>query len=361
MIPGLVTPCTGTWYNISAIPSATGFVPGCGQEVQATSGRTTTAARIRLEVGGSITGTIRDTRGQPLAGIQVFAESDSDFRTGRTAADGTYALRGLLGGTYTVCARNDGNATGGRSAAGWVERCRATEPGTDPARDKVVVERGTVTAGADLSLPFGAAIEGRVTNDRGLGLGLVDVQVIGFGSSGTVLTFVTTDQDGRYRIDNLPAGQLAVCFDNDRRREELDLRDSGALDACWKNVNGEFVEGTVTPVTTVAGRTTSGISPVLRTGGAVAGKVTTPGGDPMGLVGVLATDVTGKQVHSLTGPDGRYQFIGLTPGAATICFDPPGISGSKCWKDVEVDGTPTPVTVTAGVVTRNISAVLDAD
>ncbi len=73
-------------------------------EVAVTAGTTTRDVDARLEAGGRIAGTVTDPAGNPVPGarVKILDAAGNEIAATDTAADGTYALRGLRAGTYRV-------------------------------------------------------------------------------------------------------------------------------------------------------------------------------------------------------------------------------------------------------------------
>jgi protocatechuate 3,4-dioxygenase beta subunit len=100
----------GRWvmYGIGDSTEATTILSDCGREVYAEDtrigvttygGREVDTGDTVLRLAGSISGRAVDEFGAPLEGL--CAETDS-YHFGRTASDGTYRIRGLLPGQYSV-------------------------------------------------------------------------------------------------------------------------------------------------------------------------------------------------------------------------------------------------------------------
>jgi sugar lactone lactonase YvrE len=197
------------------------FLVFCGIALN-TTGQGSEAAFLRhssdsLASTGTITGTVTDESGNPIAGMGVGAgnydsvvncEGFGEFWAG-TDADGSYGLD-VPAGTYLVFINSHGEPGNHVPEAysevnSWSE-IAATTP--------VTVAAGQTVTGVNFSLPAGFTVSGRLVDDQGqpvLGAGgnIQDpYQDIEFGCA---LGFGSSDTDGTFRI-NVPAGIYDLSF-----------------------------------------------------------------------------------------------------------------------------------------------------
>jgi len=278
--------------------------------------------------------------------VRVYADgtappggSNLNFTAGQTAANlviapvganGKVALRNLSGGTVHFIA----------DLSGWF----AESPGQVTG---VTGISGTVTdAGGALS---------------GVERFLVTLTSASIGGSGQAIAFA----DGMYSTSGLPpAADYVVCFSA--------FGDVGYAEECFDN---QPITGTPTPVAVTSGAMTTGIDAALTTWGSISGTVTEAGGQQHGPanVAVLISSVsTGASEISTTAADGSHSSNGL-PSASdyAVCFfsasntaggstDMTGYA-NQCYLNQPISGgTPTPVTVTAGVDIAGINPALSA-
>ncbi len=140
--------------------------------VPLTVGSTTSLINASLIAAGAISGTVTDTRSDPLqtAVVQIWTTSAAPgvVAVASTASDGTYAVAGLAAGTYNVCF--EGNyATGGSSTTGYVEQCYrgVTWDGYSSGpigATGVTVAAGAIASNIDASLSSGGVVTGTVTD-----------------------------------------------------------------------------------------------------------------------------------------------------------------------------------------------------
>ncbi|MFH1216152.1 MAG: carboxypeptidase regulatory-like domain-containing protein [Pseudomonadota bacterium] len=170
--------------------------------VSVTGGVVTGGVNAGLMSAGSISGTITaDDTGQPLAGVQVFAESDEgDWGYAFTDANGNYTITGLGTGDYRVWIYgNDDNYIGEYydNASSWNDATL------------VSVATGVETGGVNAGLSLGGAIAGTVTADD-TGLPLADVYVYAESDENGWGEGEYADENGNYTITGLPPGDYRV-------------------------------------------------------------------------------------------------------------------------------------------------------
>ena len=253
--------------------------------------------KVELAAGVSITGRVVDGRGQPVAGVDVFALTGEDadmpmlrwVLPGRepattTAADGAFVVadRGA-GERVTVAARRAGYTAA--SVAGVVA----------PNEEPVVI-----------TLREASALRGRVVDTRGEPVASARVELMversggGMSFRGSAGVTVTRD-DGRFELEDVEPGTV-----------RLTVRADGYL---------ELARG---GVEVPAGRDLEGVELVLQPGAVVEGVVTTPDGAPaIGARVGVASEGEGGMMRSFflgvaSDGDGRYRLSGVEPGRRTV-------------------------------------------
>lgn len=176
---------------------------------------------------GTISGTVTDDQGAPLAGVSIGA-GDYDQMVGcqlapygdQTAGDGSYSLE-VPAGSYLVFA-NSHDHTGGYipqaydGVSSWTDIHQA---------QRVEVGEGQMVTGVDMSLATGFTLSGRLVDDGGQ-------PVLGVGSTirdpdrgiefGCALGFGSSDVDGTFRV-NLPAGSYDLEMGGKTVRYQLEV------------------------------------------------------------------------------------------------------------------------------------------
>lgn len=86
------------------------YFPDQKQNVNVAVGTPVTGLNFSLVKGGIITGAVTDGSGNPVEGVQVSANSEQGFfyKGATTNSQGKYALRGLMDGTYRISTWKDG-------------------------------------------------------------------------------------------------------------------------------------------------------------------------------------------------------------------------------------------------------------
>ncbi|MEO7061492.1 MAG: carboxypeptidase regulatory-like domain-containing protein [Lapillicoccus sp.] len=307
----------------------------------------TITADAALAVGGVIRGVVAGPDGQPLAGVSISAYGTTPFGAGQTSeADGSYLLKGLAAGSWTVCFYPDPSLPG---SALLVSECFDDQPTSTPT--PVPVTSGG-TAVADAQLAVGTGISGRVSGARGEGLSSVLVSVYGDAGSyaGTY-----TDDTGAFGVSGLAAGTFTVCFDT---TYATGSSAGGYLNECYDD---QPPGGTPTPVAVQTGQTAGNIDAVLADGAGVSGQVTDAAGLPILLTTVTVTSLANGGNLSVTGvlDDGTYRVVGLPAGAVSVCatsYSSPAYA-DQCY-DATSPTSPTPVPLTAGTMSPGIDVVL---
>jgi putative cell wall-binding protein len=313
---------------------------------------------------GEITGTVTDSDGSGIAGvnISIFNDlGDVNFTAATTGSDGTYAVNGLAPAEYTVCFDARG-AAGGSSSTGYVSKCYgqpvgAWWDGSYPAPADAQTVSVSDAAGQDLniSLVTGGAISGTVTAQSDSGHGIQNVRPELYKPDGTFFAYVRasfTDADGRYTVTGIPAGeQFVVCFGTLRALDSVSL--TGYVPQCnggvtWLSKSGvlDFVPAGAQTMSVVAGHESSGVDASLATGGDVSGTITDPDGHPLRSAGVIVVDADGYSFgFYLSDAEGHFVASGLPEGDYSVCIDGSaakidGTSGGPNYADQCYDGVP---------------------
>jgi hypothetical protein len=175
-------------YSVGVLPvgtytvsfEASGYISPADQTVTITGPNTTQTINGELNLPSTISGTVTDPTGAPLAGATVTADGPV-FVTTTTGADGTYSLTGLDIGTYTVTFHADGFI--------------------DPTPQTITITayNTTVTANAQVNAP--STISGVISLS---GANPIDGATVTI--DGPTWSTITTGPDGAYSFGVLPPG-----------------------------------------------------------------------------------------------------------------------------------------------------------
>jgi hypothetical protein len=318
---------------------------------------------------GAVAGRVTDTSsGAGLAGVVVSLwdpdpDQAEDYReiygTATSGPDGRYTIAGVQnGGSYMLCFDAD-NVTNGPPHTVYAGQCWQNKPYDGVVgfpHDSTVVHTspGTTTSGIDAALASTAAgsISGVVTSVGGVPLPGVQVR------AGEV--FGTTDADGGYHLDGIPAGPRTVHAD------------PGSAHGTGAPYG--YLPKDSDPVTVIAGADTAGVNLELPAQSAIVGHVVSSTGAHFGggYVEVFSPD-GGSHSADFDIADGSYTVTGFTGGTYTICFhvERPVTStvptygwGDQCYDraswmpQLRSPSDAAPVTVAAGAQ-RSIDATIE--
>jgi hypothetical protein len=328
---------------------------GANRSVSVIAGHTTNGVDTFLPVGAIIRGKVTDTHGDPVPGICV-AVSGRSFSSARTAADGTYSAIALPSGSYKVSFSGGCHSTG--SFAPQYYRGQTNIGSADP----VTATAGHATGGISAVMQPGATITGVVTDSSGNRLSklCVEVQTPSEALTGYPYGNIQFTKDGVYTVQNLVPGDYAVNFGCEFGKQVFASQ--------W--FRGQPGQGSSDFVSAPAGRITSGVSAVMRSGGSIAGVVTssaggaasgicveafTHGGPPPGEVRFYSNTV------AFTNRQGAYHFSHLAAAKYDVEFGCTGNRFAGQWyKGTAFRASATPVTVVSNKATAGIDAVMTA-
>ena len=292
--------------------------------------------RVRLALGGVISGQVRDRSGEPVLQVVVTgwrlgtAPPVPPVQNVTTNDLGEFRFAGLVPGAY---------ALGMRPSPQFNPAAAAQDV---PAQQTVNVGLGAEVSGVDFTIDVPAdstprgtntgptaaggtgSVRGRVLTSRGVPIAGAVVQ--GYGSrSGAATDSVETDARGRFVIARLSPGDYRVrAFKSGyfapgagERRSAIDfLSTSGSL------------EGRV--VTVGRGQTLDPIDLILGRGASITGTIVDEFGEPMQNVSVSALELraVGGRTRALrassqgttgrTDDRGQYRLFGLQPGTYVV-------------------------------------------
>jgi len=290
---------------------------------------------------GSISGTVRDDDGSPIAGARVWADPYDDGVTSNsadTAADGSYKITGLLPGTYRVRVYADG--------FDWeyyddVQDSSAATP--------VPVSEGADTPGIDFSLTHLGSISGTVRDNEGNPIQGAWVHAAPLGENGTQNS-THTEADGSYAIPELAPGEYQVYAESEGYG--------------WEYFDGAQDRDAAAPVAVTEGNDTPGIDFTLDPAGEISGRVTDRDGNPIEGATIEARYPAGCgwgcYGAATSAADGSYVVSGVPAGSHTVfashvAFVTGYYNSAGGTTDPDLA---EPVTVTSNVTTSGIDFTL---
>ncbi len=286
-------------------------------DITLTAGQTATGYDFD-ETTASISGSVVDDLGNPIAGVTIDLSGDATETT-VTAADGTYTFIGLLPGTYTVTeTQPNGYGDGGETAG--------TAGGNDSADD--VISDISLGAGvAAMNYDFDeivASIAGNVVDDAGQPIAGVVITVTGTDVNGPIDPVGTvTASDGSWIVTGLLAGVYTVT----------ETQPAGYIDGgeTAGSEGGTLADDEISAITLTAGTAATGYDfDEIRTA-SITGTVITDTEEPIAdvTISLTGTDDLGDPVAdtTTTAEDGTFLFEDLRPGTYTIVeTTPPGFT-----------------------------------
>jgi hypothetical protein len=316
--------------------------------VTVTGGQTTSGIDAQLSDKGNISGRVTDSSG--IAGIPNVNVNIDDLNGNwingtHTDENGYYTVDGLPAGDYKVEFNPD-------NAAGNYLREWYNDKNSFDSADTVTVTNGQTTGGIDAQLAEGGAVSGRVTDASGT-VGISGVDVTAYDAARTWWGSSTTDSNGDYTVNRLPAGNYKIDFRADNT--------AGNYVREWYNDKSSFENADMVPV--ILGQTTGGIDAQLAQGGAISGRVT----DASGTIGISNVDVCicdpSHYWYPGTGTDseGYYTIHGISAGNYKIEFRTnwtPGNWVGEWYNDKYTFESADTVAVTTGQTTAGINAQL---
>lgn len=266
---------------------------------------TTDGIDFDLTPGGTISGTVTDAAtGEPLqyAAIQVW-DQDQFFRAATTDGAGRYTVNGLGTGTYFATA-SDGNGFYFNEIFNNIPCPSDDNPNCDPRLngDPIAVTEAREISGVDFALDSRSSISGRVTNERST-VPLAGADITIWDATGQFVTFVTSDEEGRYAARGLePGTYFAVAALSGYLGEIFDQVSCGPDNFCADPTRG-------TPILVETMSNTTGVDFTLLLISGISGTVTAESGSPLPGVYVDAWLDPGYSFSRiLTDSAGRYSM-----------------------------------------------------
>ncbi len=250
---------------------------------------------IELKVSGKIQGIVKSPSGNPVSGIQVMCQDESNNNTidyAMTSGDGSFLFdTDIKNGTYTIQAMVPGGF-GADSYAGYASNIITG----------IVATEGQTTSGVAVELKPSGTILGTVKDKSDVPIPNVGISVNQQDGFDTLFYggFAMTDSQGAYSLDsNLPTGTY-----------EVRIADATGFVYSYDDYQN---------ATATAGQNTT-VNFALDHSGIISGNVTLIGGDPAPGVAVSASSSDFKYYgFAETDDNGLYRIeSGLGTGLYTV-------------------------------------------
>ena len=295
-----------------------GFAPGAAEGIEVRAAAETSGAEIRLTLGGGITGTLTNVKGEPVAdvSVRIWATARGRIRIYppepvKTKEDGTFLFEHVRPGTY--------------GAQVVAEDYQAER------RLSIVVAEGAVVTGIDFVLQKGTFIEGKILSEDGKPIegATIHAWPQQRGRSGNWQPVKGKSKaDGAFRLDGLEAGTYY-----------LNVTKAGFGNA----TQSQLQTGT------------SGIEIRLKDQGALTGTVVVGhGGKPAASAKVVVyviheRGIWANRTVNVADPKGKFSIKGLPPGRYELeATTGSGMLSPRVPVEIREGVEPLPVTLTLG-------------
>jgi hypothetical protein len=297
-------------------------------------------SQVPSEIGGSLSGTVRDTDGNPIPNVQICAkpyDGSAGGRCGRTVVDGSYTIVYLAGGNYRVFTQENSDWENGKYYSDTYDENLATE---------VTVAVRETTTGIDFTLLPAGQISGTVHDNDGNPIADAWVNAREYdsdkGAGGA-----QTDADGSYIINGLPVGDYRVS--------------ASASGWASEYYNNTYDGNAAARVTVAVHQTTPDIDFSLELPGRISGTVYDNEGNPISGVQIRSSTFDsgycGSGCTGETGADGSYVINDLPAGDYQVMVVASGWA-YEIYKDTYGDN-PTRVVVMTDETTTGIDFTLE--
>lgn len=187
---GTFRPDADGWVGFAALPAGTYYVHVDGsnlrRQVVVRAHKTATFGTLTRGELRSVSGTVTDWAGKPVAGasVHVYDQYGTAYATVRTGSTGRYTIRSVVSGSYQVKVTPKAS-----SPLAWGQVALSVRAGKDSVRD--------------VRLGKGATVTGLVVTTKGK-------PAIGVTVWSPEGHKAVTDKDGRYTLTGVKAGKLTL-------------------------------------------------------------------------------------------------------------------------------------------------------
>lgn len=342
-----------------------------GTPIVVPAGGAVTGRNFALSPSATLSGTVTDAAGAPIAnvGVQVMTRFDNrNVFVGSTTtnASGVYAVAGLGAGEFyaytfwqTGASSHTNEIFGDILCPGSCSSATAVGSGTP-----IPVAAGATAGGNNFALSAGGTLTGTVANAVSAApLPGVNVSIYGrIGSSLSFFRSANTNASGVYTVTGLPTGAYYVVTSTSAAINEVSSnRACEAACTTAEIAAGDPVAVTGGATSTASfsldpGGSISGVLTEVGTGAPVIGSVSIyrPSGSSVAFVGSVSTNASGA--YTVSGLSTGSYFV-LAAGIGYIQEVYSGIHCFPCFTSTIATGTAIAVTLNAN--TPNINVVMD--
>lgn len=318
--------------------------------VAVAAGADATDISPQLAQANSVSGTVTDSTGAPIAGViaeLVSLEGVVPAGAAWTDDTGSYTVRGVPDGDYRVRFSTE-HASVDVAGEWWEDAARE--------EDAVVLSLSEGTHVADISpvLSAGGSIAGTVADESGVPVTDAAVSVYGYDEVAGGFQWLTStwvDGDGLFTVSGLVPGAYKIS---------VTTGSSELLGEWWRDAPDEE---SAEVVTVAAGETTAGIDVRLDASGVISGTVTDEHGAPVADVTVIASREDGVGTMASTDVNGAYRIGALRSGDYKVQFTAEWASSEvagEWWNDVRDRAHATSIAVVEGETVSGVDAQLSA-
>lgn len=291
------------------------YAPGSSRRITLSEGSVAEGETIRLAPGAVLRGTVYDGDGRPTSGalVQAILLGSLSPSMDTTADDGTYEIRGLAAGRYTI------NKIGGTFSISSASMMSELTSGLETRT--IDLKSGEIATLDFASEQGGVTLAGRVSEAGSpVAQAILSIQPLDTGEYAAGLKITVTDEDGSYEAKGLVPGEWTITLQTGVDMASVSKQSFDIQVPDQPRVQRDFD----IDVTGVQGQV---LSAELRTPLRNV-RVAVTALDKDAKVDAITRAAGSSRVADVfTGADGRYRAGGLPPGQYKVVAGGPGMFG----------------------------------